>query len=72
MGEKIIIKADESLCRALEKRAHLEGVPNSVLVREILACLAEGKLISVRSPYSRGTLDIGSHPSETLRRSWRS
>lgn len=78
MSERITIRTEESLRRAFEQRAREQGKSISVLMREeIIARSAEGLSMSVRLSQLRGTLDLGSQPSESWRhklaeRNWRS
>lgn len=77
MSKTITIRADESLRRALEQRAHEQGKPLSVLVREILARSLESTPMGARSSHLRGKLNLGAGVSEPWRRklaerNWRS
>ncbi|MFU8859113.1 MAG: FitA-like ribbon-helix-helix domain-containing protein [Cyclonatronaceae bacterium] len=77
MSKTITIRTDESLHRALEKRAMARGITLSQEIRKILQDAVEERPLGMKTRHLRGRLALNHRQDESWRktlrdRNWRS
>jgi plasmid stability protein len=71
MSTTLTIRTDESLRKALAKRASAQGKTVSEVVRDILRSALEERPLEQRTSHLKGRLRLGDEQTEAWRRSLR-